>query len=78
MSFQHTIGERVKREINIYHPEKGIRFGIVIKRYSRPEKKYANLGITLGPYPELYDVKWDDGSFEEGFLPHGIDKVQSQ
>lgn len=66
------IGDRVRREINIYDPSKGMRYGKVVQCYSKPERKLSP-GSTLGPYPELYEVLWDDGTVERGFLPHGLD-----
>jgi len=67
---QHSVGDRVSREIDIYDPKKGLKLGEVIKHYSRPREKYGDW--WLGPYPNLYDVKWDDGSIGKAFLPHGI------
>jgi len=29
---------------------------------------------TVWRYPELYSVLFDDGSFETGFLPHGLQR----
>ena len=70
--WKFKINDRVKREINIYNRSEGFKFGIITLRYSRPEDQYGD--ITLGPYKELYDVLWDDGKAERGFLPHGLDK----
>ena len=67
---QHIVGDRVSREIDIFDPGKGLKLGAVINAYSRPMKKVGSL--VLGPYSELYDVEWDDGWVEKGFLPHGI------
>ena len=69
--WKFKIGDRVKREIDIYNRMEGFKFGIITLRYSRPEDQYGD--ITLGPYKELYDVLWDDGKAERGFLPHGLD-----
>ncbi len=57
-------GDRVKRDG---------KTGTVIQCYSRPIKHYGD--FALGPYPELFDVKWDNGEIETGFLPHGLVKI---
>jgi len=71
------VGDRVSREVNIYDKSKGVKIGIVIKRYSKPIKKY-NENLIMGPYPELYKVLWDSGKIEKGFLPHGISKIKEE
>ncbi len=63
-------GDRVSRNIDIYNPEKSDKHGVVTRKYNEPEKTVGE--ITLGPYPILYEVKWDNGRIERGFLPHGI------
>lgn len=55
------IGDRVKR-LN--------KTGTVTRCYSRGFKFFGS--VFLGPYPELYDVKWDDGSTGNAYLPHGL------
>jgi len=69
MSFK--IGQKVKREIDVFNKSKGLKFGTVIRRYSQPEIKYSE-SLISGPYPELYEVQWDSGIKEKGFLPHGL------
>lgn len=39
--------------------------GIVLERYSDYVSKY-------GPYPELYAVRWSDGTEHRGYLWHGL------
>ena len=73
MKTRFQLNERVSREINVFAPEQGLRYGNVIEIYSVPKKDYGN-GLVLGPYPELYKVRFDDGSVEGGFLPHGLNK----
>jgi hypothetical protein len=51
-----------------------IRKGKVINRYSRGETSVN--GLRLGPYPELYDVQFEDGSISKAFLPHGIESIE--
>ncbi len=45
------------------------RLGIVVKIYSDYESWF-------GPYPELYEVKFNGGLIERGFLPHGLERAQ--
>lgn len=72
---KYQIGDKVRREININDPSKGYKYGKIIKIYSKEATYYPFSKITLGPYKELYKVKWDNGIIENGFLPHGIDKI---
>ncbi len=67
----HRLNSRVKRRIDVYNENSPYKYGTIIKCYNRPAKEYPS-GYTLGPYPELYDVKWDNGEIHEGYLPHGI------
>lgn len=69
-----SVDDRVGREVDIHNPSKGYRYGTVKRVYSKPYNKKLN----LGPYPELYSVIWDDGSFEKDFLPHGLDPIASK
>ena len=71
------VGQRVKRdEINSEWRYSGIVLhGIVTKRFSRPQKQYGK-DFVLGPYPELYEVRWDNGKSGQIYLPHGIDKEE--
>ncbi len=70
----HKLNDRVKRRIDVFDENSPYKYGTVIKCYSRPAKKYSS-GYILGPYPELYDVKWDNGEIKEGYLPHGIENI---
>ena len=46
--------------------------GVVTKVYSKGKRVYNN--IVLGPYPELYAVKWNGLSTESlDYSPHGLD-----
>ena len=71
--YKFNIGDNVSREIDIYNKSKGLKIGKVIRRYSKPQKQYNN--FVLGPYPELYDVKWNNGKIEKMFFPHGLNKL---
>ncbi len=71
------IGDRVCRRADIYNPKSPYNFGTVYAVYSKPRENVGDL--ILGPYPELYKVRWDNGVEEQGFLPHGLepaDKTQ--
>ena len=71
MSFKK--GDRVKRKVGL----EIYKIGTVIKRYSAKARTIAD--VTLGPYPELYAVKWEGtGRVEKGFLPHGIEPLINQ
>jgi len=72
--YKFKINDRVKREVDIFDKTKGYKTGRIIRQYSKPEKKYYS-GLILGPYPELYEVLWDNGIKEKGFLAHGIDAL---
>lgn len=61
------IGQRVKRQVNIYDSKSKYKLGTVIECYEKTSK--------FGCYPELYKVQWDNGITEGGFLPHGLDPV---
>lgn len=43
-----------------------LRRGSIVRRYSR-------WGTRHGDYPEMYEVRWDSGEIQDGFLPHGLD-----
>lgn len=59
--YKFKVGDHVKRDL---------MYGIIIERYTKPKINYSS--FSLGPYPELYRVKWDDGTVSGGFLPHGL------
>jgi hypothetical protein len=65
------LNERVRRN----DTGKGIRYGTIIAIRSRDAYMIGDL--HLGPYPELYDVKFDDNTIGENFLPHGLDSCAS-
>lgn len=67
------VGQRVKRLSDVFNPKSKMLCGEVIERYSRGVKDYGN-DLILGPYPELYLVRWDDGK-ESEYLPHGIEAM---
>jgi hypothetical protein len=67
------IGDTVKRHINIYNQKSSWKIGIIIDKYSEPQTKCSE--TILGPYPELYKVRWNNGEIEKGFLPHGLIKI---
>jgi hypothetical protein len=51
------------------------RHGTVTKVYAEPRHRCG--ALWLGPYPELYQVLWDDGPEKGGYLPHGLDQKDS-
>lgn len=63
-----AIGDRVQRRVDVMSLTSGYRRGTVIARY-RDYSKFHNPKLN---YPELYQVEWDDGQVEKGFLPHGL------
>ena len=48
-----------------------LRHGSVTRVYREPRHRRG--ALWLGPYPELYEVAWDDGTTLPGYLPHGLD-----
>jgi hypothetical protein len=64
------LNDRVSRLENVFDQKSKLKHGRIVKVYS--QKAYRAGGIVLGPYPELYDVKWSEGNIERGFLPHGL------
>jgi hypothetical protein len=64
-SYRFRPGDRVVRPVDVYVLDSPLRHGTVRSRYSAATK--------FGDYPELYAVKWDDGAFSYGYLPHGLD-----
>jgi hypothetical protein len=63
------VGDRVtrdERDLQINWSARKTLHGEVIRAYS----DYGMFGF----YPELYDVKWDDGSkINKAYLPHGLE-----
>ena len=64
------IGQRVGRYEDPHDMSKGIKWGLIMERYSRPQEVIGS--TTLGPYPELYMVQFDDGTIGKAYLPHGL------
>ena len=70
-----NIGDIVKRRTDIFDYNSEYKYGVIIKVYSLPAKRYS-CGYTLGPYPELFKVKWNNKKkIEEGFFEYGIEKT---
>lgn len=69
------LGDRVKRRRNIYKVKSSMMYGTVIESYSEPEKVHCDGDLVLGPYSELYGVKWDHGMTYRSYLPHGLNKL---
>jgi len=70
------VGDLVQRPTEI----DTLGIGKVIKAYSKQAKKYCygyGTPLVLGPYPELYDIKWENGLISKGYLPHGIIKWEN-
>jgi len=74
MDWHYEEGQRVKQEIDIYDPSRGTKKGTIIGRYSIPEHTIGY--VVLGPYPELYKVRFDDGSVEQGFFWFGLTPIK--
>lgn len=67
------VGDRVSRRRDIHDIFSPLMFGKVTRCYSRPAEKIGE-DLILGPYPELYDVRWEGKPTDvKGYLPHGID-----
>lgn len=66
----HKVGQRVSREIDIYRPNLGEKTGTITRRYSEERQRPRRF------YPEMYEVQWDDGKRDEGYLRHGITPIQ--
>ncbi len=63
------IGDRVQRLVDVYDEKSRLMHGSIVRVYKMT-------GCRFGPYPEMYDVRWDeikDRFRGEGFLPHGLD-----
>lgn len=65
------IGDRVCRNTDVYDQSSSLLCGTVINRYSDYTSRF-------GPYPELYEVEWDGGIRQRGFLPHGLDALAAR
>jgi len=62
--------QRVKRKFNVFDKNSKYMNGTVIRIYSEPRTNYG--GLILGPYPELYDVSWDNSRYGKGYFPQGL------
>ena len=70
-----TLGDRVTRDergIPYHYPTGRLLEGKIVQVYGRIQKYYSP-DLTLGPYPELYDVQWNSGKLSRGYLPQGLD-----
>ncbi len=78
-SFTHKIGNRVKREVDIFDPHSKLKYGTVTAIYCKDQEwPWSRLkGMNLGRYDELYRVLWDNGIEKAGYLSHGIRSVSS-
>lgn len=65
MSQPWRIGDRVSRRIDVYDESSRLLTGTVVDAYSDHDSRF-------GSYPELYEVEWDGGRRERGFLRHGL------
>ena len=65
------LGDRVKRDLDVFHPERGYRLGTVANRYG----KHGGLDGVRWYDPEVYAVRFDDGNYEEGFFRHGLTRI---
>lgn len=74
--WKFQLGDRVQRHTDVYDCNSKLRYGYVIRRYSEPVKRLLP-DLILGPYPELYAVRFDDGRIGKGFFNYGLDRVAS-
>lgn len=51
------------RPHDVFDEHSPMRYGVVLERTSRRSR--------FGYYPELYIVRWEDGT-EKEYLPHGV------
>jgi hypothetical protein len=65
-----TVGECVTRPEDVFDARSRIKRGTVTECYDYHSRDF-------GYYPELYAVRWGDGSEQRGFLPHGLDSEAS-
>lgn len=63
MANKFNVDDRVKFPRDVYEYPFVYMHGVVTKVYS----KYGGFF-----YPELYDVQFDNGKFQQGYLPHGL------
>jgi hypothetical protein len=66
-------GDRVTRPVDVYDSKSPIRHGVVVRRYGKAWYR-GDSDWPTGYDPELYEVKWDDGTAGKGFFRHGLDR----
>lgn len=62
------VGDRVSRQIDVFDPSSGVRTGTILRRYGQ----HGGLDGVTWFDPEVYDVEFDDGKTEIGFVRHGL------
>jgi len=74
--YRFAIGQRVIRPVDVYNKNSPLRHGKIIYVY---DSTYYNSDPDLSDwyYPELYDVRWDDGKIGRGYLRHGLNQESS-
>lgn len=70
MSF--AAGDRVIRPIDVYGDHSKLKHGVVVRRYGQAWYRQDHTW-PVGFDPELYEVRWDDGTVGKGYFPHGLD-----
>lgn len=73
---EHIVGQRVIRSANTRHDNSGVGFGFVIKVY--PREKSVSYTPGIDDEESRYDVLWDNGKTEKGFLHHGLEPVSTE
>jgi hypothetical protein len=67
-------GDRVTRLKDVFNSASPLLHGTVICVYgSRFRWEMLDGELLDWVYPEQYDVEWDNGKKEKGYLPHGLD-----
>lgn len=86
MITRFPLGARVVRPRNVFKIMSSLMHGEVVAIYGEdaawpwtdpPGYVRENNRPGLWRYPELYDVQWDDGRIDHGFLPHGLDPEET-
>ena len=73
---KYSVGERVSRPIDVYGDHDIKKFGVITAVYDEWTPSRCDGDMPAMHYEELYEVQWDDGKVEKGFLPHGLDLVE--
>lgn len=72
IKFQY--GDRVVRREDVFNPNSPLKRGTITCVYGRHFYCELSGGEVMDwNYDEMYDVVWDSGKVEKGFLPHGLD-----